>query len=118
MQLTENQPKEVSRSKNDMSIKKSCYNYNTLQDYDDCVNDKLSSEIGNSFNCSLPFLKPNEQFEECKLDSMTTEEREDVLRTFEGILFNDFIYSVKTNKILSPYTCHVYVHLLQKSTRL
>jgi len=85
-------PKDVLNSKSDLSSRKSCLKYNSLDDYDDCVYNKVSTEIGNLFNCSLPFLKPNERFEECKLDSITKQQREDILRTYEGIhiSLNDF----------------------------
>ena len=85
--MTLNFAKDVINPFNPEKQMKSCGEY-IDNDYDKCIEEAVSKEIGRLFNCSLPFLRPDEKFLECDLANITEAERKHYYDSFQGLLLS------------------------------
>ena len=63
---------------------KTCRDYDDNPDFDQCIEQSVSIEMGRLFNCSLPFFRPDESFCECRLDTISDSHREHITDAFSG----------------------------------
>lgn len=105
-QVTYNLAREPYFEKSDGHALSSCREYKEI-DYDDCIDDSLATEMGEIFNCTMPFLRllfmigfnnlsetnilaviyrPDSLYEECRLDLISEEARRHILDKYQGNL--------------------------------
>jgi hypothetical protein len=80
--MTQDMSKDIKFS--ETSQKKSCIDYFPKNDYDICIGTSIRAEIGRRYKCSLPFLKSEPMFPECRVDVISDAERKILLDAFVG----------------------------------
>ncbi len=80
--MTQDMSKDIKSS--ETSQKKSCIDYFPKNDYDVCIGTSIRAEIGRRYKCSLPFLKSEPMFPECRVDVISDAERKILLDAFVG----------------------------------